>query len=355
MSNHGIDIMRWGYKHIAKPIVFHMEPDKAHEVMVGFCRTAGHIPPLMGLLHLMTKVEDGTLERDLMGIHFMNPFGLSAGLDKTGDLTRCLDSAGWGFETFGTVTGTPSNGNPRPWYHRLPEYNSLLIHAGLPSEGVDVVPQRAVGWPRPHGMILSGSVGPSNRHYDKGYDGVIHDMMLAFNGMSSIDGVDIIEANISCPNLQYGEPFSDINVVRTLLHEMDSTDNHKPVMVKLPSMRTESELADVLDAIADTECVKGVSVSNLRRDRDGLDIPPDWMGGISGEPARRYSEDGIRFIRQHYGDRFVINGIGGTFTPDDAMRKLDAGADLVSGITVFMYHGPQSLAEWKRGLIERHE
>ena len=120
-------------------------------------------------------------------------------------------------------------------------------------------------------------------------------------------------------------------------------------------MRTESGLPDVLDAIADTGCVKGVSVSSLRRDMDGLDIPQDWMGCISGEQARRYSEDGIRFIRQHYDDRFVINGIGGTFTPDDAIRKLDAGADLVSGITVFMYHGPQSLAEWKRGLIERHE
>jgi hypothetical protein len=40
VNNAGINLMRFGYQHIAKPIVFRMEPDKAHETMVSFCKKA---------------------------------------------------------------------------------------------------------------------------------------------------------------------------------------------------------------------------------------------------------------------------------------------------------------------------
>lgn len=351
-NNVGIDMMKWGYKHVAKPIIFHMEPDDAHESMMKFCRVSGNIPPLMWILHLMTTIQSHHLERDLMGLHFTNPFGLSAGLDKTGDLVRCLDEAGFGFETFGTVTGTHSDGNPRPWYHRLPQYDSLLIHAGLPSDGVDIVAPRAAHWKRRNGMILSGSCGPSNKPYDNGIDGIIEDTMLAFKGMMKTEGVNMVEINISCPNLQYGEPFMDIKVLTTLFDEIAEQHPSKPIMVKMPSTMNVSELDPILDILAGNEYIKGVSVSNLRKDRTGLDIPHEWLGNISGAPAAECNESAIPFVRKHYDNRFVINGIGGTFTADDALRKLDMGADLVSGITAFMYRGPQTLAEWKRGYMQ---
>jgi dihydroorotate dehydrogenase (fumarate) len=350
-NNIGIDIMKFGYKHVAKPIIFHMEPDDAHESMMKFCRVAGRIQPLMWMLHLMTTISSPSMERDLMGIHFKNPFGLSAGLDKTGDLTRCLDEAGFGFEAFGTVTGTESLGNPRPWYHRLPQYDSLLVHAGLPSEGVDKVAPRAAAWKRRNGMILSGSCGPSNKHYENGTDGIIEDTLLAFQGMLRTNGVNIVEINISCPNLQYGEPFMDMDVLSTLFQEIHDAKPDKPIMVKMPSTMNIGEIEPIFDLLADNEYVKGVSVSNLRKDRTGLDIPKEWLGNISGAPTAECNESAIPFVRKHYDDRFVINGIGGTFTPDDALRKLDMGADLVSGITAFMYRGPQTVAEWKRGYV----
>lgn len=345
--------MGWGYKHVAKPIVFHMTPDKAHETMVSFCKIAEKIPGLMGLLNFMTKVEDESLERRLMGIEFRNPFGLSGGLDKTGNLITCLDSAGWGFETIGTMTGTFSAGNPRPWYHRIPEHTALLVHAGLPSEGAAVIVPRAEQARVNHGMVLFGSVGPSNKQYDNGVDGMIEDYLLAFNEVNDSNAFKVIEVNISCPNLQFGEPFADANNVNMLFDEFDKADIRKPIMVKMPSMMDEKGLAPLLDVLAAHDSVKGVAVSNLRKDRTGIDIPDDWLGNISGLPAQECNENAIKFVRKEYGDRFVINGIGGTITPEDALRKLDEGADLVSGITTFMYRGPQMMAEWKRALINR--
>lgn len=344
--------MKAAYKTIGKPYIFHMEPDDAHDFMVSFCRSAAKIPPLMGLLHFMTKIQDSSLEKDLMGLHFTNPFGLSAGLDKTGELMTCLDAAGWGFETFGTMTGSYSKGNEKPWYHRLPEHTSLLIHAGLPSEGAEVVAQRASEQKRKHGMLLSGSVGQSNREYPDGIDGMIHDISHAFDIVMSSPSIEIAEVNISCPNLQMGEVFNDPSHVTDLFDELASHPVSKPVMVKMPSRPNASELSSILDVLAGYDFVKGVSVSNLRKERDGLDIPSDWQGNISGIPTRESSESAISFVKKNYDNRFVINGIGGTITPEDALRKLDLGADLVSGITTFMYRGPQTLAEWKRGYVK---
>lgn len=354
VNNAGINLMRFGYQHIAKPIVFHMEPDKAHETMVSFCKKAEKIPGLMGLLHFMTKAESGSLERDIMGLHFKNPFGLSAGLDKTGNLMTCLDAAGWGFETIGTMTGTYSAGNARPWYHRLPEHTSLLVHAGLPSEGASIIVKRTEKAHLKHGMLMFGSVGPSNKKYDgDAIQGMIQDYILAFDAVNASNAFNGIEINISCPNLQFGEPFTNASNVNTLLDELSNRPHNKPVFVKCPSMMTASEIAPIMDVLANHEFINAVSVCNLRRDRTGLNIPDDWLGNISGLPAQECNENIIRFVRNEYGNRFIINGIGGTITPDDALRKLDEGADLVSGITTFMYKGPQMMAEWKRALINK--
>ena len=355
IHNAGIGLMGWTYMHLVKPYVFHTEPDKLHEQMVSFCKSAEKIPGLMGLLHLFTEVESGSLERDIMGLHFMNPFGLSAGLDKTGNLTTCLDSAGWGFETVGTMTGTYSKGNPRPWYHRLPEQTALMVHAGLPSEGAEIVAKRASSAKRKHGMLLFGSVGPSNKQYENQLDGMIDDYLKAFDVINADNGFNGIEINISCPNLQFGEPFTDAHNVNTLMDEIARRQINKPVMVKCPSFMNANELIPILDVLAAHAFINGVSVCNLRRDRTGLQIPDDWLGNISGLPTQECNENAIRLVRKNYDDRFVINGIGGTITPDDALRKLDEGADLVSGITAFMYRGPQMMAEWKRALIRREQ
>ena len=77
------DLFTFGYKHIVKPFfVFNHTPDVAHDQMIEFCRVTRNIPPLMWLLREMLDYTDPILETDVMGVHFDNPFGLSAGLDK---------------------------------------------------------------------------------------------------------------------------------------------------------------------------------------------------------------------------------------------------------------------------------
>ena len=123
------DLFTFGYKNIIKPnFVFNHTPDVAHDQMIEFCNVTKRIPPLMWLLREMLDYTDPVLETTVMGVDFANPFGLSAGLDKNCDMPVLMDNVGFGFETVGSTTSRASAGNPKPWFHRLPEYDLSLIH-----------------------------------------------------------------------------------------------------------------------------------------------------------------------------------------------------------------------------------
>lgn len=352
----GTRAMSWGYMNMVKPVVFAMKPDRAHDATIVFCRMAQHVPGLLSLLNWMIGENPESLGRDLMGLHFPNPIGLSAGMDKTGDLSRVLDAAGFGFGSFGSLTAEPCDGNPRPWYHRLPQYDSLLIHAGIPNAGVREVTRKTdkAHGKLKHGMVTFGSVAFNNKPFTKpdgspDYDAMIEDFALAYRYMAE-SRTDVIEVNVSCPNVSMGKPFSDTGRLDDLFTRLDGVDRYgKPVMVKLRTTGDPHELAGNLDVLA-SHHVDGVSVCNLLEDRTGYDVPESWEGSLSGAPCREQAVNITRFIRREYGDRFVINSIGGTMNADDAKAKLDAGADLLGAITVFMYRGPQMISTLKNGI-----
>ncbi|MDK7281998.1 hypothetical protein QP477_11345, partial [Haemophilus seminalis] len=74
-----------------------------------------------------------------------------------------LDNAGFGFETVGSTTSRPCEGNQKPWYHRLPEYDSILVHAGLANDGSEAVVARAEkAWTHATSMNMSISIARTN-------------------------------------------------------------------------------------------------------------------------------------------------------------------------------------------------
>ena len=163
----------------------------------------------------------------------------------------------------------------------------------------------------------------------------------------------MIEVNISCPNTMAGEPFSKPEALDKLFNVLDKVDHPQPTLVKMP-LNLEGgwpqfkSLLDVLSA----HKVDGVSIANLRKNREGLNIPEDWKGGISGAPTFAASNDLIKNTRKEFGNRFAIAGIGGVFTAKQAYEKIRSGADLVMFVSSLMYRGPQQITVLKRGLAD---
>ena len=346
------DLFTFGYKHIIKPnFVFNVPPDEAHDRMITFCKVTKRVPPLMWACREMLDYTDPVLETEVMGVNFANPFGLSAGLDKNCDMPVLLDNAGFGFETVGSTTSRPCAGNPKPWFHRLPEYDSMMVHVGLANIGSDKVIDRAEkAWTNARDMQVSVSIARTNDDKVGDLDEGIEDYCISMRRAGGRTAM--VEVNVSCPNTTAGEPFTESpENLDKLFAALDAIDRPQPTLVKLPLNKSWGELHELLDVLAEHN-VQGVSLANLQKDRTGLDIPRDWEGGLSGGPCTRASEALVAQVRRTYGDRFAIAGIGGVFTPEQAYAKIRAGADLVMFISSLMYRGPQQITVLKRGLAQ---
>src|SRR3989338_9030465 len=101
--------------------------------------------------------------------------------------------------------------------------------------------------------------------------------------------------------------------------------------------------------IIDTFGYDGVVIGNLNKKYSMLDFqedaPREWRGGLSGKPCFELSNELIRRTREAYGERFTIIGVGGIFSPEDALVKFRAGADLVQLITGIIFEGPGLIRE----------
>ena len=284
-----------------------------------------------------------------MGVDFTNPFGLSAGLDKNCDMPVLMDNVGFGFETVGSTTSRASAGNPKPWFHRLPEYDSMMVHVGLANDGSDKVIDRAEqAWTNAKTMQVSVSIARTNDDKCGDLDEGIEDYCISMRRAAGRSAM--VEVNVSCPNTHAGEPFTaDPDALDRLFTELDKIERPQPTLVKMPLNKTWPEFKDLLDVLAEHN-VQGLSIANLQKDRTGLEIPQQWEGGLSGGPCTVASEERIAQVYREYGERFAIAGIGGVFTPQQAYRKIRNGASLVMFISALMYRGPQQITVLKRGL-----
>ena len=101
-----------------------------------------------------------------------------------------------------------------------------------------------------------------------------------------------------------------------------------------------------LDGIIATNTT--VSRENLKSDL----ILLEEKGGLSGLPLRERSTEVIQFIVKHRKKDFAIIGVGGIHSAEDAIEKLDAGADLIQIWTGFVYEGPALIKNINRSLLE---
>ena len=57
-------------------------------------------------------------------------------------------------------------------------------------------------------------------------------------------------------------------------------------------------------------------------------------------PLRARATEVVRLLRDRVGPDLTLIGVGGITTPEDALERLEAGADLLQAYTGFVYEGP---------------
>jgi dihydroorotate dehydrogenase len=299
---------------------------------------------------LLFNFADPMLEQDILGIHFSNPIGLSAGFDKDALLTDILPSVGFGYEEVGSITGEPCAGNPKPRLWRLKKSQALVVYYGLKNRGSDEISARLSK--KKFKFPIGTSIAKTNDATTVDVDAGVDDYVKAFKSFVNIG--DYFTVNISCPNAFGGEPFTDPIKLEKLLSAIDKIKTKKPIFLKLSPDLGGDQLDAILEVCAHHR-VDGFITSNLTKKRQNekiMDEDVPEQGGISGNVVRSLANEQIRIIYTKTNGKYVIIGVGGISSVEDAYAKIKAGASLLQLITGMIFEGPQLISEINRGLVE---
>ena len=212
------------YRRIAKPILFRKKPDDVHAKLLKSGTRLQKLSLIRFLTsHIWAYSNEPVLSQTIADIHFKNPVGLSAGFDKNFELPPLLKSIGFGFMEGGSITFHQCDGNPRPWFYRLPKTKSLVVYAGLANEGVKKITKRILGYPSNtfKGFVMNISVAKTNSKDAASEDEAVQDYIGSLEHIKNATIGDIVTLNISCPNTYGGEPFTTPRKLEKLLHAVD--------------------------------------------------------------------------------------------------------------------------------------
>ena len=160
--------------------------------------------------------------------------------------------------------------------------------------------------------------------------------------------------NISCPNAFGGQPFNEKSKLDLLLNEIDKIETKKPIFLKISGDLSFKEIDDIV-SVSNKHKVNGFILINLTKKRDNkkiLDKDIPEKGGISGKVEEDLSNKIIEYVYKKTKGRYVIIGVGGIFSAEDAYIKIKLGASLVQLITGMVYEGPQLISEINYGLVK---
>lgn len=343
------------YKRLFKPILFRSSPDHVH----GRLLRVSHVRQKFGWSNALLSSswawrDDKRLGQTIDGVYIANPVGLSAGFDKNVELAPTMKAIGFGFMTGGSVTLYPCEGNPRPWFYRLPKQKSLVVHVGLANEGAKQVRERLRRYEQALfvNFPLVVSIAKTNNKASCDDEAAVADYVGSLKLLQTEPSIRVLEINISCPNTYGGEPFTDPRRLDQLLGAIDELHVDKPIWIKMPINHPWEEFRALLEVIV-RHNVQGVTIGNLNKQRSAIpseDLPSQVKGNLSGLPTQKLSEALIGRTYVEYGDRLTIIGVGGVFSAEDAYRKIQLGASLVGLITGMIYEGPQLIGDINRQL-----
>lgn len=346
------------YSFTAKPVFFSIDPERIHRIMVTLGKISGDIWPVKRLIAYCFQVQHPVLQKTFAGITFPNPVGLAAGYDYHADLTQVLSSVGFGFQTVGTITNSPYEGNPRPMLGRLPKSKSLMVNKGYKNLGADATISKLAGkrFPIPVGI----SIGVTNSSSMNTVKKVIDDIRICFQKFEqSTVQHSYYELNISCPNLNVDVSLYSPANLNQLLNVIDTLKLSRPVFIKMPIEKSDQEYKNMLDVILKHK-IAGVIIGNLAKDRNNPALNKEEVkqfknGNFSGKPTWESSNNLIALTRKYVKNKLIIIGCGGIFSPEDAQEKLNKGADMVQLITGMIYNGPQLIGSINQKLMHNYE
>lgn len=318
--------------------LFLLPAEQAHHFTFFLLKTFFKARIIKKIFHKIYHYESPQLSRQVAGIRFPNLVGLAAGFDKNASAIDELATFGFGFIEIGTVTPRPQSGNPRPRLFRLKKDKAIINRMGFNNKGVSQIVENLKK--RQSNIIVGGNIG---KNKDTPNEKALEDYLFCFEKL--FEHVDYFVINVSSPNTPNLRSLQDKEPLREILRQIQEKNLQKPcpkpIFLKIAPDLIENQLDDVIEIVLETQ-IAGIIATNTTVSRANLKSQSSLLqetGGLSGAPLRKRSTEVIAYIAQKAQKRFAIIGVGGILTPQDALEKLQAGADLVQVYTGLVYEG----------------
>jgi len=332
---------------IARPLLFSLDPETAHEFSLAALNLAGRVLPAA-----KPSASDPV---DVMGLRFPNRIGLAAGLDKNGEAIDGLARFGFGFVEIGTITPRPQPGNPRPRMFRLPEVRGIINRMGFNNHGVDALVANVKA--AKYRGVLGINIG---KNFDTPIERAADDYLACLDRVYPL--ASYVTVNISSPNTKnlrqlQGESELDDLLGRLKARQQELADRHGryvPLTLKIAPDLEPSQVVNIADALR-RHRIDGVIATNTTISRDKVQGVryAEQQGGLSGAPVFEASTAIVAQLAQALGGELPIIAAGGVLDGRGACAKLAAGASLVQLYSGLIYRGPGLVDECVRATADR--
>ncbi|MCB1158052.1 MAG: quinone-dependent dihydroorotate dehydrogenase [Leptospiraceae bacterium] len=324
------------YKKLIKPFFFRKDPETAHYSMLKSLKTLSGVPFFIKLLSKSCTYKSERLHTELKGLHFSNPLGLAAGFDKTGELYPYLSRLGFGFIEVGTITGEKQDGNPLPRIFRYEEEFALINRMGFNNPGSEEAF---------HILNTQKKVIPRGINAGKtkvvALENALEDYLKTFKRLIPLSDYAVI--NISSPNTPGLRNLQEKDSFYKLIQGIQkglSESFQIPIFVKFAPDLNDKDIEELLEIVQSLN-LGGVILTNTTINEKVLHTNRlIESGGISGKPLRQRSNETIRLAYKKLQGKTPIIGVGGIFSGEDALEKIQLGANLIQIYTGYVYEGP---------------
>lgn len=337
------------YKKIISPFLFLFDPEKIHTFTFFLIKVFFKIPILGFIIESFYKVESPKLTRKLFGLTFENPVGIAAGFDKNATHISEFEKFGFGFIEIGTVTPKPQDGNPKKRLFRLKEDTAIINRMGFNNDGVTKIKNRLK---KNYNVLIGGNIGKNKVTPNSQAK---NDYIICFKEL--YDYVDYFVVNVSSPNtpglreLQSKEFLNDLFIELNKLRSNETIK--KPILIKISPDLSKEKILEILEVIH-TNNIDGIIATNTTIDYPNLKSKnKNETGGLSGAPLYDKSNEVISFISKKTNGKLPIIGVGGISTPEQAVKKIEAGAHLIQLYTGIIYEGPGIVRKINKKLLNQ--
>lgn len=283
-------------------------------------------------------INEVNLKVNIAGVEFKNPITVASGTFGSGEeYSEFVKLSDLGAVTTKGVSAEPWEGNDTP---RVAETPAGMLNAiGLQNPGADLFIKRDVPFLRSrNAKIIVNVCGHTIKEY------------IECVKMLNEADIDMIELNISCPNVSKGGIAFGTNprMVKKITKKVKRASEH-PVVVKLsPNVTDITETAKAAekggaDAVSLINTFTGMKIDIDKQDF----FLANRTGGLSGPAVHPIAVRMIHDVAQAVD--IPIIGMGGVMNAEDAIEMILAGATMVA-VGTANFNNPRASVEIVEGI-----